>query len=104
MGRQGAIGRDDGPVVRLDASVVAAEGEHRLDGEAQAGLELAAWTTGPEVRDLWLLVHLGPDAVADELADDAEVRLRRNGLDCGRDVLDVVARHGRRDAGHHRAA
>jgi hypothetical protein len=44
------------------------------------GLELAPRATGPEVRDLRLLVHLRPDAVADELADDAEVRLRCDGL------------------------
>ena len=54
--------------------VVAAEGEHRLDGQAQAGLELAARAAGPVVGDLRLLVHLGADAVADELADDAAAR------------------------------
>src|SRR6185369_2220915 len=82
----------------------ATEGEHRLDGQAQAGLELATRATGPEVGDLRLLVHLGPDAVADELADDTEVRLCGDGLDGGRDVLDMVAGHGGGDAGHHRAA
>ena len=35
------------------------------------GSELHAADARPVVRDLWLLVHLGPDSVADELANDA---------------------------------
>ena len=77
VGRHRAVGGDDRPVVRLDPGVVAAQGEHRLDGQAQAGLELAAGAAGAVVGDLRLLVHLGPDAVADELADDARGRRAR---------------------------
>ena len=68
------------------------------------GLELAPGTAGPVVRDLRLLVHLGADAVPDELADDAEAGRLGDGLDRGRDVVDVVARDGRRDPRHHRLA
>ena len=64
--------RRDGPVVREDVGSMVAEREHRLDREAQAGLELAPAATGAVVGDLRFLVHLGADAVADELADDAE--------------------------------
>ena len=40
----------------------------------------------------------------DELADDAQSGARGDGLDRGRDVLDVVARDGRRDPRQHRLA
>jgi hypothetical protein len=36
-------------------------------------------------------VHRGPDAVADELADDARGRPGRDRFDRDRDVLDVIA-------------
>ena len=104
MGRQRPVGRDDRPVVRLDAGVVAAEGEHRLDGQAQAGLELAARAAGPVVGDLRLLVHLGPDAVADELADDPEARRFAATASTAAEMSSMwLPGHGRRDAGHHRA-
>ena len=93
---------DDGPVVGEDVGAVVAEREHRLDGQAQARLELAAAATGAVVGDLRLLVHLGADAVAHELADDAEAVRLGDVLDRGRDVLDVVAGHGGGDAGLHR--
>ena len=66
MRRQAAVARLDGPAVGAHADLVAAEGEHRLDGQAQAGLDAAAPVARAEVGDLRLLVHLGADAVADE--------------------------------------
>src|SRR6478609_7414175 len=104
MGRHRAVGGNDGPVVGLEPGVMAAECEHRLDRQAQPGLELAARPARPEVGYLRLLVHRGADPVAHELADDAEPRPSGDRLDRRRDVLDVVARGRRRDAGHHRFA
>src|SRR3990170_2526626 len=40
VGGHRAVGGDHRPVIRQDGDVVAAEGEHRLDGEADPGLEL----------------------------------------------------------------
>ena len=40
VGGQRAVAGDDGPAVGLDLDLVAAEREHRLDGEAEARLEL----------------------------------------------------------------
>src|SRR5215813_3072220 len=58
MGRECAVGRIHRPAVLLHVHVAAAEREHRLDGEAHAGLQLRAAGPGPVVRDLWLLVHV----------------------------------------------
>ena len=71
VGGQAAVARLDGPAVRPDADLVAAEREHRLDGQAQAGLDAPAAVAGAEVGDLRLLVHLGADAVAHERAHHA---------------------------------
>src|SRR4051794_32917197 len=101
MGRQRPVPRHDRPIVGEDPGVEPAEGEHRLDGEAEAGLQLAPGTAGPEVGDLRLLVHGGPDPVADELADDPKTGLRGDRLDGQRDVLDVVSWHRGSDAGEH---
>src|SRR5262245_4150410 len=71
VGRERAVARHDRPALGLDLDLVAAERQHRLDREADPGLELQPAGSGPVVRDLRLLVHLGPDPMADELADDA---------------------------------
>src|SRR5258708_4541945 len=68
---QGAVSRDDGHTVGLDRDVAAAEGEHRLDRQADPRHELHPPDAGPIVRNLRLFVHLRADAVADELPDDA---------------------------------
>ena len=44
-----------------------------------------------EVRDLRVLVHLAPDAVADERADDREARRLDARLDGVGDVAEAVA-------------
>ena len=71
VGRQGAVDGSHRPVVLEEVRPKIAQGQHRLDGQAQTGLELAALATGAVVGDLRLLVHLGADAMTDELADDA---------------------------------
>ena len=56
----------------VEADVVRAGGDHRLDREHHALLQLRAAAGRAEVRDLRVLVHPPADAVPDELADDAE--------------------------------
>ena len=78
------VGGEDRPAVGVEADVVGAGGDHRLDREHHALLQLRAAAGRAVVRDLRVLVHAPPDAVADELADDAEalrldVRLARRG-------------------------
>ncbi len=72
VGSQRAIDGRDGPIVVEHVRAIVAQREHRLDGQAESRLDLAAPPAGAVVRDLWLLVHLGADAMADELPDDAE--------------------------------
>src|SRR5687767_8502471 len=43
VGGQGAVAGDDGPAVGADAHLVAAQGEHRLDGKADARHQLHAF-------------------------------------------------------------
>src|SRR5712671_1358732 len=104
VGRQRAIARDDGPAVRLDLDVGSAEGQHRLDCQADARREGQPADAGAVIRNLRLLVHLRADPVADELADDAVAAWRGDVLDRGRDVADAGARDGHGDPGHHRQA
>ena len=87
---------------RLD--LVAAEREHRLDRKADARARAACPSPAdPVVRDLGLLVHRRPDAVADELADDAVAApaSRRPRRPPPMSPMPAPG-HGRRDAGHHR--
>src|SRR5579862_1446970 len=104
MGGERTVAGHDRPVVGLHDRLVAAEGEHRLDGQAQAGLDPPAGLAGAVVGDLGILVHRPADAVADELADDAVALRPGHILDRRADVADPVARLGRGDAGHHRQA
>ena len=66
VGRQAAVARLDRPAVRLHPHLVAAHGEHGLDGQAQADLDAPAASARAVVGDLRLLVHLGADAVSHE--------------------------------------
>ena len=92
----------DGPAVRLHPGLVAAQREHRLDGQAQAGLDAPAATAGAVVGDLRLLVHLGADAVPDEGAHDAVAVRQGDVLDGARPMsLQEGARPGGGDAGEH---
>src|SRR6185436_17911446 len=101
---QRAIDGRDCPIVVEHVRAIVAQREHRLDGQAESRLDLAAPPAGAVVRDLWLLVHLGADAMADELPDDAEPMWPRDIFHRRRDVLDVIARDRCSDTGHHRLA
>src|SRR4029078_8955774 len=59
MGGQRAVDRRDRPAVRAHRDLAAAEREHRLDREADAGGQLHAPDAGPVVWDMRLLLHLG---------------------------------------------
>ena len=92
VGGEGVVGGCDGPAVGLHVDVAVAEREHRLDRQADAGLELGAARARAVVRDLRVLVHLRADAVADERPDDAVAAGRPDVLDRGGDVADPPAR------------
>src|SRR5690349_15217519 len=85
MGRQRTVERRDRPAVRPDLDVSGPEGEHRLNREADAGRELHPADARSVVRDLWLLVHLRADPVADELPDDPVAARSGDVLDGTRD-------------------
>src|SRR5450432_1238622 len=100
VGGQGPVAGDDRPVVGQHRRFVAAQGEHRLDRQAQARLDPPAGVAGPVVRNLGVLVHRPADPVAHELADHAIAIGLGHVLDGGPGVTDVVARLGRGDARH----
>ena len=105
MGRQRAVARDDGPAVGRDRDSCAAEGEHRLDRQAHARLELACRGR-----------RSGSSGPAAPRASPCRCRGRRTGgrsrsraarrrpRSAAEMSLDVAAGHGRGDAGHHRQA
>src|SRR5215204_4325104 len=66
VGGEGAVRGVDGPAVPLaEADVVAAGGDHWLDGEGHPREEARPGTWPAVVGDLGVLVHLAPDAVGD---------------------------------------
>src|SRR3989304_3409699 len=66
VGGEAAVRGAHGPAVVVPAPLRAAEHEHRLDGQAEARLELPPARGETVVRDLGILVHLGADAVSHE--------------------------------------
>ena len=67
-----AVGGRDGPVVVAGVGVDAAEGDHRLDRDDQAGLHRRSTPSHPVVEHGRVLVHRAPDAVAGVVLEDAE--------------------------------
>src|SRR4051812_14863009 len=60
-----SVGGHDGPAVIERSILRLARGQHRLDREHHALPEAQPPPGGPIVRNVWLLVHRGPDAVPD---------------------------------------
>src|SRR5918998_2973151 len=82
VGREGAIGRVDGPVVPLaDTDVVATEGDHGLYGERHPRQQARSRAGAAVVGDLGLLVHFAPDPVGDEVPHDPVAPAFGQGLD-----------------------
>src|SRR5690606_31776867 len=67
--RELPVRRPHRPAVTEDDDLGRAEVDHRLDREAHAGLEPDP-PAGSDVRDVRILVHPAPDAVASEVPDD----------------------------------
>jgi hypothetical protein len=101
---QAPVGGHYGPAVVEDLDFVGAEGEHRLDRQAEPGLQLSAAERGREVGHLRLFVHLGTDAVPDEGTHHPVPVLFGDAFDRGRDIADPIARDGRSDPLEHRLA
>ena len=72
VGGVGAVGGDDGPAVRGAEDVARPGGDHRLDGHDQALVQPRTRALVGVVVDGGRLVQAAPDAVAGELAQDAE--------------------------------
>src|SRR5215218_3098897 len=71
VGREGAVGRVDGPPVPLaKADVVVAERDHGLYGEGHARTQARPCARGAVVRDLGVLMHLSADPVGDQVPND----------------------------------
>src|SRR5262245_45591384 len=66
--------------------------DHWFDRQRHARLEPGRSSRQAEVRDLRVLVHLPPDAMADELADHRETRVLDVALDGRGDVAQVASR------------
>src|SRR5215218_8401976 len=71
VGREGAVGRVDGPPVPLaEADIVVAERDHGLYGEGHPRQQARPRSRRAVVRDLGVFVHLAPDPVGDQVPDD----------------------------------
>ena len=91
MGGGKTVGGDHGPAVGERLHAVGAEIDHGFDGEGHAGFDLLPGAAAAEVRNLRLLMHRAADAVADQVADDAETARLDQGLDGMGDVADAIA-------------
>src|SRR3970282_198765 len=94
VGGEAAVRGAHRPAVLVHAHPLAAEHDHRLDGQAEARLELPPARGETVVRDLGILVHLGADAVSHGGAHDAPAVRDGHVLAGGGDVADVTARRG----------
>src|SRR4051794_29785105 len=110
VGGTGAVAGDDGPAVVELLGLVGAQGEHGLDGDGHAGLQAGALAGLAEVGQEGLHVHLGADAVAAVVGDDAVldpiglVGAHDGALDGEGDVGQPGADDGGLDAGEHGGA
>src|SRR3954449_5863463 len=97
MGGETTIFGYSRPPIVLDKDVWAPRVDHRFDGDDQAGREAPPLPRLPIVGDVGLFMHLVPDPVANELADDGvAVRLGVR-LDGPADVPEAAARDADRD-------
>ena len=85
-----AVTGDNAPLVGQQPHLAASHGDHRLDGDGHALLEHQAGTWRAVVGYGRVLVHLAANAMAGELADDAEAGFLRMLLDDSADVADMM--------------
>ena len=71
MSSRFSVERYYAPTVGEHGQLVTTQGNHRLNGDAKAVLDLLACALASVVRNLRIFVHLVPDAVADKLANNA---------------------------------
>ena len=103
MGGLAAVAGDHRPLVLGEVGLLAAEGHHRLHGQRQTLDQLGAAAGSADVRDVRRLVHLGADAVADVVLEDAVVALAADvALDRVGDVGEPAAEARGGDAGPQR--
>src|SRR5579862_2678454 len=91
VGTQTAVFHDDGAFVFGESDVPVAQGSHRLDSDGYAGVQDWASAGHTVVGDVGRLVNGVANAVADQLADDAQVVFFQLVLDGGADVADTGA-------------
>src|SRR5919108_1764419 len=103
MGGETAVGGAHRPAIAVDLDVVAAEIEHRLDGEAHPGFDAHPGARPAVIGDLRLLVHRGAEAVADARPHDPVSMLARDALDGVADVPKPIPGDCGRDPGLHPA-
>ncbi len=91
LGRKRSVHREHRPLVVHDLGLVAADVDHRFDGEDHAGLHALVFAPSAEVRDLRRHVELAADAVADIVANDRAALAFGILLNRGTDVADTIA-------------
>ena len=97
VGGVAAVDRAHRPLVGIRARRDVSAGQHRLDRQNHAGLEARLNAAHVVVQNVRRHVHLGADAVSDELLDDAgfpavdEGVLRDDGLNRLADGADALA-------------
>src|SRR5690349_15463766 len=89
--RERAVFGVNGPAVVAHADERPAGIDHRLDREHRSLLQQRSLAGVPVVRDLRLLVHLTPDPMTDQSADNREPLDLDGPLDRRRDVTQPLA-------------
>src|SRR5690348_3567683 len=97
--RARAVDRHDGPFVAEHFRRGPPGVDHWLDRDRQSWNKLLAALWFPIVRHLWLFMKLGPNAMTNKVAHDAEFRALDDALDRGANIAHVIAWLGGGDAG-----
>src|SRR6478609_1730140 len=99
VGGPAAVGGAHGPAVVVDqVAVPAARQQHRLEGDDETGLQPWAGAGATLVRDVGLLVHLPPDAMATMVLEHPVAASTGRASDGVGDVAEAEAGAGGGDA------
>ena len=88
----------DGPAIAVEDDILRAHIDHGLDADAHPRAELRPRATAPEVGHTRLLVHVLPDTVTFQFADDMVATSFTVVLDSSADIADALPCYSLLDA------
>ena len=96
MGRRRAVGRAHRPAVLEQANIRPAHVDHRLNRQRHAGFQFRTASAPAVIGNLRFFVQFAPNPVANKLAHDREMILRRLIFDLRANVAQVERLRRRR--------